>query len=328
MLHEDCLAINLTPKKIQKLPNDNTVRYRYYDSTGNLVYKACTKCNAILPSNKFRVRSQGYDGLETGCNDCVLQYERSYHKKNPHVVKNKNKTRAVKLSARTPEQVLSDRARLRPTGEKKCRQCKYYKSLEEFSNSICNPDGLHQSCKDCDKKRQATLRSEDPNYAPAIQKKLRLKNLQRTPEQILRDRERARPTGTKKCQRCKKVISVDLFYSDRGNTDGLASACGECTREYIAWKKRGEVEEQWKSLGIPVECYVCGGPWDHTDHVVPKELQGTNDVSNLLPMCETHNTSKWKTPLDRWLYERHPYEMERILRKVIFVYGVNPFAVN
>jgi hypothetical protein len=32
-------------------------------------------------------------------------------------------------------------------------------------------------------------------------------------------------------------------------------------------------------------CYICGGPADEIDHVVPLCMGGTNDPANLKPIC-------------------------------------------
>lgn len=325
MLHEDCLAVGLTPKKIQKIANDDTVRYRYYDSSGNLVYKACTKCNDILPAGRFSFRNRTIDQLETRCKTCFSLDEKSYRDRSPGYMKNKNRRAVHKRLSRSPEQ-LADAARtLRPDGKKTCITCGTYKELTLFANNRTSPDGRSGVCMECDRLDKKTRRDADPRWGKDIAVRCNERYRLRTDEQVLADRKRLRPTGNKTCKTCKQILPLTLYYNSRTEADGLSSACTPCVRDYLLWKKKLSIELYWTSKNIPLECYVCGDTYSHIDHVVPKSKHGGDELTNLLPLCVHHNTSKSDIPLDQWLYRKHPYEMERVLRKVIFEYGVNPF---
>lgn len=39
-------------------------------------------------------------------------------------------------------------------------------------------------------------------------------------------------------------------------------------------------------------CHVCGGPATEVDHVVPRALGGTDDLSNLKAICRADNLAK------------------------------------
>jgi HNH endonuclease len=49
---------------------------------------------------------------------------------------------------------------------------------------------------------------------------------------------------------------------------------------------------RWLLRKVPGICRVCvihGGPAHHADHIVPPRLGGTDEPSNLRPMCRDHN---------------------------------------
>lgn len=52
-------------------------------------------------------------------------------------------------------------------------------------------------------------------------------------------------------------------------------------------------------------CYVCGGPWEQDDHVIPLSRGGTNWPANLRPICKLHNLMKGRKTLSEF-FLRHP----------------------
>lgn len=325
MLHEDCLSLGLIPKKIQKIANDDTVRYRYYDSTGKLVYKACTKCNEILPEDRFSFRKRTVDQLEARCKPCFRQNEKTYRDHTPGYTEGKNRRATLRRSSRTTEQTAQDASTLRPDGKKTCPGCGMHKELVLFPTTKLSPDGRGTLCKECDRLDKKTRRADDPRWGKDISSRCKEKYMLRTDEEILEDRSRLRPSGNKTCRTCKNSLTLNLFYNCRTEADGLSKVCTPCLRDYLLWKKKLSIELYWTRKNIPLVCYVCGNEYAHIDHVVPKARGGGDELANLLPLCVHHNTSKSDTPLDQWLYEKHPHLLEEVLRRVIFEYGVNPF---
>jgi 5-methylcytosine-specific restriction enzyme A len=39
-------------------------------------------------------------------------------------------------------------------------------------------------------------------------------------------------------------------------------------------------------------CYICGGPANEVDHIIPIRRGGTDDLSNLRACCKPHNSGK------------------------------------
>lgn len=327
MLHEDYVEAGYVVKKMVG-SRVNGDFYRYYALGGTLVAKTCTSCTCVKVTEDFPRHSRRGDGLGSTCKLCAKSREAALRKENPQLYSERSKTKRAKLSQRSDSQIVEDQIRIHPQGSKTCVYCQEYYPLHEFQKDRTGSDGLSSECKNCGKTRQARNRQTTKGYDSDAHKRRRRRNLERTSDQVESDRLKARPTGKKKCKKCKTVHALDVFYNDRGAKDGLGDLCKPCSNETNRTIRRAPYLAYWNSRNIPQECYLCGGPYDHVDHVIPLELEGPDEMFNMLPMCTYHNVGKRDTPLDQWLYDKYPYDMERVLRKVIFDYGVDPFPIN
>lgn len=311
MLHEDYISAGYTAKKSLRSPEI----YRYYDNNDVMIAKTCSKCRLIKHTSEYyKSSSARMDGRKSRCIDCSKEISsRGYRE------------RSIKNSARTPDQIEIDRARVRPTGAKKCKRCKYTKTLAEFPSDRGSTDGLSNECLTCGRERHKINSETIEGYYSTLDKNSRARNNKRTTKEIIVDREKAHPKGTKRCKKCRQEYSLCNFYSDRGEKDGLGHSCKSCHKKTTQDQRKSVAIQYWLNHNIPLECYVCGGPYDHIDHVIPLSLHGPDMPNNLLPMCSIHNSSKYNSPLDQWLYEKHPHLLEEVLRRVIFEYGVDPF---
>jgi 5-methylcytosine-specific restriction endonuclease McrA len=139
-----------------------------------------------------------------------------------------------------------------------------------------------------------------PQYASDWQKRVRARRNARTPEEIAADRARLRPDGLKWCKKRAEhedPIPLAEFSDERGTADGLRSLCKLCDNGGI----RRIAEAYWVTIGIPLECAYCPGPYDEVDHVLARRRGGTDDPANLLPACFACNNSKRAKPVDEWL---------------------------
>lgn len=329
MLHEDLVAQGYRAVPIMRHRNHRTGNYRYYDSEGLLVGKTCSVCRKVKsPAEYAKHKARKIDGISSKCKICSKIAEAGRRKNNPGLITISSKTQRNKYAQRSDNQVVEDQLRLHPDGSKVCVYCTNVIDLDGFQKDRTSADGLSSECRNCGRTRQANNRKTTEGYDSKSHKRRRIKYLERTSKQVEEDRNKSRPTGEKKCKKCKTVFSLDNFYNDRGARDGLGGFCKPCAKKSGRDLRRAPYLEYWRDRGIPQECYVCGGPYDHVDHVIPLERGGPDELSNMLPMCTLHNVGKSDTPLDQWLYQKHPYDMERVLRKVIFDYGVNPFTIN
>lgn len=320
MLHEEYLDAGYIANKMvgSRIKGEF---YRYYSTESNLVAKTCTMCCTIKQPNEYYRSTTTKDRLMSRCSECTRRVRRLHVKTNRDRLNEDQRLKAEKNSLRSHEQVLEDRVRLRPDGKKRCYSCGITKGLDEYPKAIMHTDGLASTCKKCSRRKREEHRANNPDKVKQSSKKYIEKLLSRSDIEIQSDRIKVRPSGTKRCRKCRIHLTFDEFHKDAWSRDGLHSTCRLCSTDIT----RRELTEYWSKKDIPAECYLCGGSFDHADHVIPRLLEGTDELHNILPMCEHHNCSKGPTPLDRWLYQKHPYEMERVLRKVIFEYGVNPF---
>lgn len=92
-------------------------------------------------------------------------------------------------------------------------------------------------------------------------------------------------------------ISKSVFYL-RKRRAGVRS-----NSETATYSKQ-DMESYWIDNCIDMKCYICGGNFDHVDHVIPLSKGGVDDVYNLMPACKSCNLSKNATLLEEWLPRR------------------------
>lgn len=139
--------------------------------------------------------------------------------------------------------------------------------------------------------------------------------------------------GRRICSACGVDKPVDQYYAER------AGRCRECIAEYQATPCRRDQRAAWaarnkdqkreyarraaairrsRALGTPVarftatqlaarlaffgnKCWMCGGPFEHIDHVKPLSKGGPHILANLRPSCGPCNrakSSRWYGVLD------------------------------
>ncbi len=77
-------------------------------------------------------------------------------------------------------------------------------------------------------------------------------------------------------------------------------------------------DQDWIKLSKAIlvaypRCAACGDHATMVDHIIPKKQGGTNDLSNLQPMCRSCHSSKSAKEGSRWgpRYEAHQVDYER-----------------
>ena len=90
---------------------------------------------------------------------------------------------------------------------KVCSACKTIKSTELFFSNKSRKDGLHHSCKDCEKVRNKIKYD---------------KNKTTTTQQI--------PQVTKQCSHCQIYKELHDFRKEKRNRDGHSNKCKVCKK--------------------------------------------------------------------------------------------------
>ena len=278
---------------------DGTTVTRYYKGD-ELIAKDCSICHEIKYASEYpkAPKTSARDGLYSRCVDCTKKEQKMYREKYK-----KDTTRApykykLDREARTDKDIQEYLSETYPDGNKTCPTCGATKKLSKFHRNRSTKDGLNYQCAKC--ANRARKVKGDPKDVQA----------------------RKYPDGTKVCPKCKETKSLTKFYKNRTTHDGLHRNCRSCDSTHYRTKRRQEYESHWKAHNIPFECYICQGPYEHSDHVIPTKLGGSDDPTNRLPICAYHNGSKNGALLEDWLTSKHHDIMADVLDKVVNVYNV------
>lgn len=128
--------------------------------------------------------------------------------------------------------------------------------------------------------------------------------------------------GVKQCSKCKKIKPPNEFYQHSGYKDGLYHWCKQCAKEYNREKYANSGYRQAytanrKALSMGAEgtftdeqfvelcerydnrCLRCGKVKKLTvDHIIPLSQGGSNDISNIQPLCLSCNSKKHTQTID------------------------------
>lgn len=94
--------------------------------------KICSKCKKEKDIKEFSKDRTTKDGLRYWCKECVSKYNKEFHQKN--------------------KEKHTDKYYQNLNGTKRCFKCGEVKDISKFSKNRTKKDGLHNRCKQCDKK--------------------------------------------------------------------------------------------------------------------------------------------------------------------------------
>ena len=317
----------LTPKKMRKGRNGKRGT-RYYGTDGTLVAKTCAKCDQVLPIDNFNPAKAQSDGYFSSCRPCASKAQKEYRygdSKTTGRPTQQDKYRE-KYTQRTDEEFQQAIRESYPQNTKKCPECQIVKQLEEFYKNKAYSTGVSVWCKPCTSqksaKRQAKVAEADPEYYRNNNTKAYERYMSRTDEEILLKQGDLYPDHLKTCKRCETGKNLTEFQATKRTPDGLTRYCKSCNNDRDRIRRKKKYEAHWRAHNIPFECYICQGPYEHSDHVIPTKLGGSDEPTNRLPICAYHNSSKNGTLLEDWLATKHHDIMAGVLDKVMNVYNV------
>lgn len=231
----------------------------------------------------------------------------------------------------TLDQVEEYRNKKYPYGVKQCYTCKIYKSFGEFRVIKNNPAWLHSWCNDCNR-AYGRKRAYPPGYEAERGRRRSKKNNNRSDEEVKKEQERLHPDGTKVCRTCKKTLPLRDFHKGSMQNDGLYASCRKCSNKKRTKRRYKIYEEYWSYLGIPLECYLCGGDYQEVEHIVPEVLGGQDICSNTRPVCISCNHGaggKHGIPMEEFIYRTsHPSKPKAIILEGLMLDGTWPFSVE
>lgn len=217
---------------------------------------------------------------------------------------------------------------------KRCSKCGEWKSLAAFSKKKTTPDGFQRHCKACNSAYLAVYRAQQGETLLAKKRAYRANNLElerqygrdhytknsearRAYQQEYRaanpDKVRARKQVYRQMNSEKIAVHFRAYYQSRAeqrrasvlewqrnNPDKVAARCRR-RRARKQGAAGSHTAEQWTALCKQYgnRCLACGAHTKMTaDHVIPLAKGGSDDISNIQPLCLSCNASKGTKTVD------------------------------
>lgn len=219
---------------------------------------------------------------------------------------------------------------------KTCSICFKVKDVNCFSNDKNSFDGLWCSCRDCRSALRKKTYKPNPNrkkQPPRTSERNKIyrdtqneRLTRRTKEELLEDRNRLNPDGIKRCRVCRNHLALSGFHNSMHRADGLADTCKSCQVIKNNERIRKTNIRYWESKGIPIKCYVCEGPYEDSEHIIPLALEGPDMLSNMLPSCTKCNRGiggKHAKPLKEWLFSKFSEDEAKTILDRVTGYGID-----
>ena len=172
---------------------------------------------------------------------------------------------------------------------KQCSKCKEWKDESRFSPDESNSDGLYSSCKECKAQSRKIWYQNNKAKSKAYTYQYR----EEKPEIVKRINDKYLTNNRVEVrQRNKKwrERNIDIFRACQARRRG---------REYSA--TGFYTASEWRNLCVSYDntCLCCGTHADDTpekklsrDHVIPLSKGGSNNISNIQPLCLKCNLKK------------------------------------
>lgn len=223
----------------------------------DVTLKRCYRCDTTKPLDGFSVSRTRPDGRQSMCRDC----------KSPNPVHPEG--RLVRGSSRRAHDTVVTWENL--TGLRICTECEQAKPLHrEFHRDKSARLGYVYRCKPCYREykriQQASARAADPEkYRDHVRKNQR------------------QPDFNEK-RRIRRAANPHQAAANNARRRGLVLlAEGSFTSEQFT-----ELCAAWGNV-----CLCCGGQSKlEPDHVIPLSWGGSNEITNIQPLCRSCNSRK------------------------------------
>lgn len=185
---------------------------------------------------------------------------------------------------------------VRAVAGRTCTTCLAFKPRDAFNKMSQARDGLYPSCRVC--RAAARARPEAARIAASRTLAWRQANPERSRESIRRSTRKnaARVAAYLAAWHAANPDKVRVHRLTRRGLINSASRVPFTHKQLIA---------RMDYLGN--KCWMCGGAFEHVDHVKPLSKGGAHVLSNLRPACAYCNLSK----NDKWF---GPGELSRFVK--------------
>lgn len=201
-----------------------------------------------------------------------------------------------------------------------CTRCDATKSVSEFGKNSRSPSGLKSWCRPCSntyarewlsnnpeslrRQRAATAKWREANpeqmleHARTYKKRHGVVIATRKRSQEYREQARAwRREYIKDPANRERIAQVHKAWRD-ANPEVYRSSARLSDAKRRARKKdvqtvhftHAQLDARLQVFGY--KCWMCGGPFEHIDHVKPLRLNGPHILANLRPACSSCNMAK------------------------------------
>ena len=287
--------------------------YRYFKG-GIAVAQTCTTCALVLGIDKFPVHGSR---RVSSCSTCT------------RINRDNRRKGYANLSL---DVVLSNRKSRYPSGKKKCNRCLEHKEFYEFYESKINTCWLAKECTSCLQEQLVSFPSSQPDAQRKLWSAKASRNKSRTDKELLESFNRLNPSGLKPCRSCKLETPFVGYNKNRTSYSGVQHNCKDCDSRLRSNRRKKTHVNYWTSLGIPIECYLCGGRFDDVEHIVPITLEGPDILKNTRPSCTECNRGiggKHRSPMENYIYKvNHPHKTRYEIVEGLMLDGAWPFSVE
>ena len=189
-----------------------------------------------------------------------------------------------------------------------CSKCKVEKPFCDFHKRSDSRDGYRSQCKECKNSVNSKWQKTNPEKARMYNKKHWQENPEyhaeryrkwakenpeyfQTPE--YKEKRKVRESS-ESGKACRRAASKRYRETENGKARNYIRNANYRARRRLA--EGSFTLEEWEALCKSYGNVCCHPGCEETnltvDHIVPLSKDGTNDISNLQPLCRSHNSSK------------------------------------
>jgi len=210
---------------------------------------------------------------------------------------------------------------------KRCKRCKKYKNIDNFSKDIYMKDGLKTKCKSCRIQEQEKYRINNPdkikllnkNYREAHKDKINkyLKNYRKNNKKYLCKQMKqwrlTHPNANKIWKNNNKSHALEIKRKSNRKRRALI----------LLIKEKYTIKDEQTTLKVfNNQCFNCGAKNNlHIDHHRPLSKNNPLTLYNAVVLCNICNSSKGNKPPEKFYGKKRCAKLDRKLKKIVQLYS-------